>query len=144
MVDLVFFDYSKAFDKVCHNILLDKLADVGLNQQLIRWIEQFLVARRMRVLVNGNSSTWCSVTSGVPQGSVLGPILFLIYVNHVVQQLSCNYKIFADDIKMYISSKPADPQTGAPALQSDIDTLVATSSSWGLVMNIDKCVCMKL
>ena len=88
-------------------------------------------------------SSWQSVSSGVPQGSVLGSVLFLVYVNHVVQRLTCKYKIFADDIKMYISSSPGDPQTGSQDLQHDIETLVATSASWGLAMNVTKCVCMR-
>ena len=77
------------------------------------------------------------------QGSVLGPVLFLVYVNHVVQRLTCNFKIFADDIKLYISNTPLESTANVEALQQDIDTLSATSSSWGLEMNISKCVCLR-
>ena len=143
MIDLIFFDYSKAFDKVCHSILIQKLHEIGLSRQLLLWIEQFLISRRMQTRVLGATSEWYQVTSGVPQGSVLGPVLFLIYVNHVVHRLSCGYKIFADDIKLYLSSVPDAPSVGSGALQQDIDVLVATSASWGLVMNIDKCVCLR-
>ena len=97
----------------------------------------------MQTRVLGATSEWHQVTSGVPQGSVLGPVLFLIYVNHVVHRLSCRYKIFADDIKLYLSSVPDVPSVGSGALQQDIDILVATSASWGLVMNTDKCVCLR-
>ena len=143
IVDLIFFDFSKAFDKVCHSILLLKLANIGVNAQLLIWIGNFLVERKMQVTVMGAASDWHRVRSGVPQGSVLGPILFLIYVNHVVHNLQCNYKIFADDIKLYVSGASNDPTVGHPGLQSDIATLVATSASWGLVMNVDKCVCIR-
>lgn len=144
MVDIIFFDFSKAFDKVRHGILLNKLSDLGICDQLVRWIERFLVDRRMHVAIHGVESRGYRVTSGVPQGSVLGPVLFLIYVNHVVHRLTSPYKIFADDIKLYICSMPRNPSTGIAELQADIDTLVATSSSWGLEMNASKCACLRL
>ena len=144
MVDLIFFDYTKAFDKVCHKILLEKLSSIGVGVQLRRWIESFLTDRRMQVRVHGAVSDWRRVTSGVPQGSALGPTLFLLYVNHVVHSLSCSYKIFADDIKLYLHSTPRDPSTGVADLQADINTLVTTSASWGLEMNVTKCTCLRL
>ena len=143
MVDLIFFDFSKAFDKVCHLLLLLKLSNIGINPQLIKWIESFLVDRTMQVRVHGAYSRVHEVSSGVPQGSVLGPVLFLIYVNHVVSNISCQYKIFADDIKLYLSTDPKNPLAGETRLQTDIDTLVATSASWGLTMNTDKCICLR-
>ena len=143
MTDMIFFDFSKAFDKVCHSILIGKLRDLGFSPQLTRWIQQFLTARRMQVRVHGAESTWCSVSSGVPQGSVLGPILFLIYVNHVVQNLSSKYKIFADDIKLYVSSTSRGPSERIAELQQDINMLVRTGESWGLMMNVTKCVCLR-
>ena len=132
IVDLIFFDYTKAFDKVCHHLLLGKLADIGVNTQLINWIDNFLTARRMQVKIMGSSSRWHRVRSGVPQGSVLGPILFLIYVNHVVHNLFSSYKIFADDIKLYVRGSSRDPAVGLTNLRRDINTFVTTSASWGL------------
>ena len=143
MTDMIVFDFSKAFDKVCHEILLGKLRDLGIPTQLTRWIHQFLTARRMQVKVHGVASDWCRVTSGVPQGSVIGPILFLIYVNHVVQNLTSKFKIFADDIKLYISSTSKDISEGIAELQQDINKLVNTGESWGLTMNVSKCVCLR-
>ena len=139
-VDLIFFDYSKAFDKVSHSILLDKLTSIGLHFNLVRWVQIFLTCRTMRIRVNGKLSESRPVTSGVPQGSVLGPVLFLIYVNHVVSQLNCKFMIFADDTKLYLAHSDNLPASQS-YLQADIDTLVRTGSSWGLVMNTAKCVC---
>ena len=97
----------------------------------------------MQVRILGSLSLSRVVTSGVPQGSVLGPILFLIYVNHVVSNLSCNFKIFADDVKLYLCYSSSNVSSGEQVLQSDIDTLVNTSRSWGLIMNVSKCVCIR-
>ena len=83
------------------------------------------------------------VGSGVPQGSVLGPILFLIYVNHVVSQLNCEFKIFADDIKIYLGFNVDDYNQSLQVGQANIDSLVHTGNSWGLKMNSGKCVCMR-
>ena len=141
--DLIFFDYSKAFDKVCHSVMLDKLASIGINQELIIWIKCFLTNRVMQVRVAGSLSSTSQVKSGVPQGSVLGPLLFLIYVNHTVKDLHSRYMIFADDTKLYLSHQANSTDVAVPQLQQDINTLVRTSSSWGLLMNIDKCVCMR-
>ena len=143
VVDLVFFDYSKAFDKVCHQVLLAKLYDLGICPQIVSWIRGFLVTREMKVRVSGSLSHSESVRSGVPQGSVLGPLLFLLYVNHVVSMLSCNFKIFADDIKLYLSFDSNNSSLGVQVAQNDIDILVNTSSSWGLMMNAAKCVCIR-
>ena len=142
VVDLVFFDYSKAFDKVSHIILLNKLFKIGVSTQLLRWIRCFLMSRVMQVKVSSTLSDAVPVTSGVPQGSVLGPVLFLIFVNHVVANLSCKFMIFADDIKLYLAHQ-SDLPFPQEVLQSNIDKLVETSASWGLQMNVDKCFCMR-
>ena len=84
MVDTVYLDFSRAFDTVPHESLLLKLSSVGLDPTLIGWIRSFLEGRKFSVLVDGCSSSWRSSHSGVPQGSVLGPLLFLIYVNELM------------------------------------------------------------
>ena len=142
-VDLVFFDYSKAFDKVCHVVLLRKLSDIGVCHQILSWIQCFLTERKLHVKVSDSTSTERNVTSGVPQGSVLGPLLFLIYVNHVVFGLKCRFKIFADDIKLYLCFSSSDLQVVERVIQDDISALVSTSKSWGLVMNVSKCICLR-
>ena len=143
VVDLLFFDFSKAFDRVSHSVLLDKLVCIGVHSSLIAWIGEFLRGRSMYVGVAGRSSRRLPVTSGVPQGSVLGPVLFLIYINHVVAGLTCQYKLFADDIKLYLSFDITDLEAGISSGQRNIDLLINTSEAWGLSMNVAKCVCVR-
>ena len=139
-VNLIFFDYAKAFDKVSHRLLLMKLVDIGICPQLVNWIGEFLMQRVMAVRVAGVMSDEMPVLSGVPQGSVLDPILFLIYVNHVVNGLTCKFKVFADDIKIYISDINNSNMTPSNmVIQNDIDLLVRISASWGLLINSSKC-----
>ena len=144
--DLILFDYSKAFDKVCHQILLEKLKSIGIDGKLLNWITSFLEGREMQVAVKGQLSSCRPVESGVPQGSVLGPLLFLIYINHIGSKLTSNYKIFADDLKLYACVKPslsgACPGV-AQSIQADINTLHHTSESWGLTLNREKCAVLR-
>ena len=100
--DLVLIDFSKAFDLVNHTILLNKLQLIGITGQIFDWISSFLTDRSLKVRVAGMLSDAVAVASGV-QGSVLGPLLFLIYVNHIVDGLRTKSMIFADDLKIYLS-----------------------------------------
>jgi hypothetical protein len=146
LVDVVLFDFSKAFDVVCHSVLLDKLRGIGVSGSVLEWISGFLSGRDMYVSVDGVHSQPRSVVSGVPQGSVLGPVLFLIYVNQVPAHILSRYKIFADDLKIYLGMKSKDVRglaAGAAQCQRDIDILCNTAESWGLSMNIAKCVVMR-
>ena len=143
-VDVVLFDYSKAFDVVPHAVLLKKLEHLGIEGDVLCWISSFLMGRTMRVSVKNHFSEAKEVTSGVPQGSVLGPLLFLIYINHVASQLSCKYKIFADDLKIYACGEAHNTGTDLePRIQADIDALSSTSESWGLSLNPKKCVVLR-
>ena len=99
-IDVVYLDFLKAFDKVPHRRLLVKLEAYGINGKVLRWIEAFLSGRQQRVNVRGAFSEWSAVTSGVPQGSVLGPILFIIYVNDLPDCIQSYLNIFADDTKL--------------------------------------------
>ena len=87
-VDAILLDFSKAFDKVDHTVLLSKMHSVGINEPLLSWSESFLIGRTQRVLVDGSYSDPCLVQSGIPQGTVLGPLFFLIYINDIHRNLS--------------------------------------------------------
>ena len=142
-VDIIFLDFSKAFDVVNHIVLIGKLAALGFSAQLLGWTESFLVGRSMLVSVAGFDSESYSVTSGVPQGSVLGPLLFLIYVNNLANSLQCKWYAFADDFKLYISYNRNIGLEEVSTLQRDLDSLVSVSESWNLKLNYSKCVIMK-
>ena len=146
VVDLVLFDFSKAFDVVSHPILLAKLFGVGVDRDLISWIEHFLTNRQMAVTAKGKLSSSRNVVSGVPQGSVLGPILFLIFVNCIADHLSCSYKIFADDLKIYMRVRhdsDANLTSDTNLCQHDITTLQNVATSWNLKLNEGKCAVLR-
>ena len=100
-VDVVYLDYKKAFDSVPHERLLVKLHAYGIRGNLLQWIKSFLTNRKPRVVINGKSSNLAPVISCIPQGSVLGPILFLIYVYDLPEMARSKLKMFADDTKLY-------------------------------------------
>ena len=121
-LDVAYLDFAKAFDSVPHLRLLSKLRSYGVRGRLLDWIEAFLVGRRQRVVVQGSKSSWAPVTSGIPQGSVLGPTLFTIFVNDVPSQVANCIKLFADDTKLYCRV----PE-GSAGLQPGMDALVRWS-----------------
>jgi len=103
--DVIYLDYKKAFDTVPHQKLLQKLKRLRLGDVLTEWIEQFLLGRQMRVHVNGSFSSLIDVISGVPQGSVLGPLLFLIFVNDLSDCVKSSILMFADDTNIWTKIK---------------------------------------
>ena len=119
-IDIVYMDLQKAFDTVPHKRLLYKIKYYGITGNLLRWIAGFLSNRRQCVVLNGIKSSWQAVKSGVPQGSILGPLLFLIYVNDFPRSISSQVFLFADDTKLIRSiSTLADHVQ----LQTDLDNL---------------------
>ena len=132
-VDIIYLDFQKAFDKVPHQRLLLKLKAHGIGDSITDWIEQWLTDRRQRVVVDGEFSNWKSVLSGVPQGSVLGPILFLIYINDL------NVLKFADDTKLF---RKVNTDGDKQYLQNDLDRLVKWSEKWQMLLNFGKCKCL--
>ena len=101
--DAIFLDFSKAFDKVDHQIILSKLHDCGINPTLVSWCESFLLGRSQTVTVDGTESSPKPVPSGVPQGTVLGPLFFLVYINDISNNISpgTTLRLFADDTSLY-------------------------------------------
>ena len=120
-VDVLYTDFSKAFDSVPHARLISKIETYGISGKLHDWIKAFIGNRKQRVKVKD----WANVTSGVPQGSVLGPILFLIYINDMPFQVQNICKLFADDAKLFC---PIAKETST--LQSDIESIYAWSEKW--------------
>ena len=136
-VDVIYLDFQKAFDKVPHQRLIRKLKSHGTS--IINWIEHWLTDRRQRVVVDGEVSSWKSVLSGVPQGSVLGPILFLVYINDLEEGVTGKILKFADDTKLFRKVKEIGDNF---FLQDDIDTLVKWSEKWQMLFNFGKCKCL--
>ena len=138
-VDIIYLDFKKAFDKVPHQRLLLKLKAHGIGNGMINWIEKWLFGRRQRVVVDGEVSNWKAVLSGVPQGSVLGPILFLIYINDLDDDITSKVLKFADDTKVFRKIKSdADRQH----LQDDLNKLIEWSEKWQMLFNFGKCKCL--
>lgn len=138
-LDVLYFDFKKAFDTVPHRRLLAKLAALGVSEELYNWIEDFLTNREQTVVVNGKHSGWRRVTSGIPQGSVLGPILFIIYINDLPDVVKSIMLLFADDAKLYREIRSAADHT---ALQEDVYAMESWSDKWLLRFHPSKCKVM--
>ena len=133
--DIILLDFAKAFDKVPHTHLINKLHHYGIQGNVKLWITDFLSHRQQQTCVNNNFSDFCDVTSGVPQGSVLGPTLFLLYINDLPDCVSSDVLIFADDTKIFRKIHTPDDVI---ILQKDLDSLFEWSSKWKLCFNASK------
>ena len=133
-VDVIVLDFSKAFDTVPHNRLLHKLHHYGIRGQLNTWIASFLKTRQQRVVVDGAHSEWVHVDSGVPQGTVLGPMLFLAHINDLPAAINKDTKcrLFADDCLLY---RPIETQQDQITLQQDLDCIQQWADGWGMRFN---------
>jgi hypothetical protein len=142
-VDVIFLDFAKAFDKVPHRRLLVQLQAHGIGGSMLKWIEAWLSERKHRVVLNGTCSGWKGVLSGVPQGSLLGPILFLVFINNLVAmaQLITIIRKFADDTKL---GQVIRSQANRDLLTQCLDRMTEWATEWGMAFNISKCKVMHL
>ena len=138
VTDVLILDFAKAFDSVNHRKLLFKLEKVGIHPTYIAWIRQFLSHRKQLVIVDGVASQTCSVLSGVPQGSVLGPLLFILYINDLPQNIMSQCRLFADDALLFNTRDKCD------TLAKDLKTLEAWSRTWQLSFNTAKCAVLSI
>ena len=146
-LDILFLDFAKAFDSVPHKRLLMKLKAYGISEQIVAWVRAFLSSRRQRVIRGENISEWVEVSSGVPQGSIIGPILFVLYINDLPDSLESMVKIFADDSKLLSKvnkSKNLDKNNNVNLIQNDLDKIAKWSQKWLLNLNERKCKCMHI
>jgi ribonuclease P/MRP protein subunit RPP40 len=138
-VDVIYLDFQKAFDKVPHKRLLHKAKNMGIEGELLCWLQDWLKDRKQRVCLAGEYSEWAEVTSGVPQGSVLGPLLFLIYINDIDEGITNKLLKFADDTKLF---GKVGTMEDIGRLREDLAKLVIWSKEWLMLFNVDKCKVM--
>jgi hypothetical protein len=140
-VDLIFLDFAKAFDMVSHAGLLVKLKSFGFDDQLINWMNSYLSGRRQRVVLGDIVSSWKEVLSGIPQGSILGPLLFLLFINDMPDLFNEFCKLFADDTKLLAAIRNTQD---CNKLQSDLDIATIWAETWRMKFNNDKCKVMHI
>ena len=141
-IDCIYMDFQKAFDTVPHKRLISKLKSYGINEDTVEWINNFLTNRLQRVNIKNECSEWVPVTSGIPQGSVLSPILFVIYMNELPEIVQSELYLFADDTKIFYINSPN--LCDGSVLQTDLNALVSWSEKWLLKFHPDKCMHMHL
>ena len=149
-IDVAYLDFRKAFDLVSHRHLLYKMSKYGITNQVLNWVSAFLSNRTQRVVIRGTASEPFEVTSGVPQGSVLGPVLFLIFINDLPLEVISPMSLFADDSKVFsrITSeknmKSGTSTSQCEQLQKDLETIRAWATKWHMQFNVGKCKIMHL
>ena len=134
--DCIYLDFAKAFDSVPHQRLLKKIESYNIKGNLLNWITDFLSNRKQWVVIGKEKSSWTSVKSGIPQGSVLGPILFIIFINDLPKLVTSYTRIFADDTKIF---KAIESMDDTKVLQNDLIELANWSKKWQLPFNESKC-----
>lgn len=133
VTDVIILDFSKAFDSVNHRKLLFKLQKFGIHPKLLQWVNHFLENRQQSVQIDGVESMSCTISSGVPQGSVLGPLMFLLYINDLPHNIASECRLFADDALLY------NVRSSAGLLQEDLKKFDQWSLLWQLTFNTSKC-----
>ena len=135
-VRVVFCDISKAFDRVWHKGLLRKLESIGIRGSLLSWVKNYFSERKQRVVINNSTSSWHDINAGVPQGSILGLLLFIVFINDILTDINSTIKLFADDTSLYLIVD--DPQETAQTLNDDLVKLHAWSTKWLVNFNPQK------
>ena len=138
----IFFDISKAFDKIWHRGLLLKLKAVGIRGTLLHWFENYLAERKQAVVLHSSRSDYLTVPAGVPQGSVVGPLLFCIYINDIVEDIESVIKLFADDTSMYLCLE--NPHIRADILNNDLEKIMQWANKWKIEFNERKTELMNI
>ena len=140
-IDIIFLDISRAFDTVSHVKLMKKLDNIGIKGNMLNWFKSFLTGRKQRVKINKEFSEWSNVTSGVPQGTIIGPVAFLIYINDITNNIKCQCMLYADDCVLYSCVNNAND---AKMLQHDLDRVIKWSRRWSMDFNVNKCKVMHM
>ena len=140
-LDTIYLDFMKAFDTVPHQRLATKLQKYGIEGNTLRWIQIFLTGRKQQVIVNGSKSSFKEVLSGIPQGSALGPILFVIFINDLPEIVSCGIKLFADDAKIY---RTVNSTEDCADLQKDLLEMENWAKQWQMKFHPNKCQVMRI
>ena len=140
-IDVAILDFSKAFDTVPHSKLLHKLHQYGIKGKIHKWLTNFLTARSMRTIVEGEKSNETTVDSGVPKGTVLGPILFLCHINDLPDSATSSVRLLADDCLLYRTFKTAKDHQ---KLQADLEQLEIWAKDWGMRFNAKKCYILSI
>ena len=137
---LVLLDFAKAFDTVNHSLLLAKLHAIGVDELSVNWFRCYLTGRKQCVRTGDNTSSYLDVISGVPQGSILGPLLFSIFINDLPECVkTCNPHLFADDVQTTKTFSPINASVALSELNDDLDNINKWSCDNGLSLNVDKC-----
>ena len=131
----MYLDLSKAFDRVWHDGLLYKLERCGISGQLLFLVKSFLKDRKQRMVLNGQCSSWGDISAGVPQGSILGPLFFLMYIYDLTEDLRCNVKLFADDTSLFTVVE--DSNAAANDMNRDLKLINQRAHSWRMSFNPD-------
>ena len=139
-VDMLILDFSKAFDTVPHKRLLKKLEPYGINGNILSCLEAWLTQREQQVTIEGDKSSKAKVASGVPQGTVQGPLMFLLYINDIGNDITSKIRLFADDSLLYLAISTKDD---CKRLQQDLDRMVNWTKTWQMIFNPLKCYVLK-
>ena len=140
-VDMLILDFSKAFDTVPHTRLLRKLDHCGVRGNIHGWLESWLTTREQKVLVDGEKSRLVKIKSGVPQGTVLRPLMFLLYINNIGENIGSSVRLFANDSLIYMA---VSSRNDCQRLQDDLTTMVNWSKKWQMIFNPSKCYTLRI